>query len=104
MMPRRAWAYLGLLFAVSLLILGSARTAVEAEEPGAISQRVNDSAGAIGDRQSVEAALDRLERERDYQLFLLYVQTTQPRTIASFLDETVQRSNLSTRDGLPVVA
>jgi uncharacterized membrane protein YgcG len=78
--------------------------AAHAEEPLALTARVTDPARVVNNQGPVDAALARLEEERDFQLFVLYVQTTQPRAISGFVDEVVRLSNLSGRDSLLTVA
>jgi uncharacterized membrane protein YgcG len=95
-------AILGL--AASLLVVLFAGTAVLAEEPLRLEGRITDTTGALDGRHGeIEAALGDLSDD-GVDLFVVYVQTTLPRTAEQFARETAEMNSLGVNDALLVVA
>jgi hypothetical protein len=69
-----------------------------------LSEPLTDDAGVIRNRGAVEAALDRLEADRGFQLYALFVRTTAGQPMSSYVDEVVLENNLGAEDSLLVVA
>jgi hypothetical protein len=90
MTPALRLVFMLLLFAASAIVWQLPRVA-EAESPPTISDRISDNAGVLTDRSRLNQALDRLESQRNYQLFVVFIQTTQPLTIPDFTNQTVAK-------------
>jgi uncharacterized membrane protein YgcG len=95
-------ALLGL--AASLLVVLFAATAVLAEEPLRLDGRITDTTGALDGRHGqIEAALGDLSDD-GVDLFVVFVETTQPRTAEQFAFETAEMNSLGVNDALLLVA
>ena len=92
--------------AVAALLITAAivATPLHAQEIPRLTGPVTDLANAVDSTSEIEDAIDELQRERGVQLFVLYVETTGDRSMASFTDDVREQNNLGASDALFVVA
>ncbi|GAA3218764.1 TPM domain-containing protein [Oerskovia jenensis] len=82
-----------------------AATALPAEQPLDLPGRITDPSGVLGDRTAeVEAAMDRLEEDTPYQLFVVYVDTFDGQDAQSWAAATANLSGMGRDDVLLAVA
>ena len=99
---RRAAALIAGL-AVLVLPLGAAATP-RTEPVGNLEDEITDTVGALTGREAeVQAALDRLADETEYQLFVAFVGTFDGAQAAEWADATAVASNMGTEDLLLAV-
>lgn len=94
---------LALLIAVTFAIVPALAIAQAPEDPPRLSGAVTDLSESA-DVSTPDAALSELERERNYQLFALFVDTTGDSSIVQFTDDVARTNNLGASDALLVVA
>ncbi len=93
---------LGIAGALTLTGLGSTATA---EQPLNLPGRITDPAGVLGDRtDEIEKAMDRLEDDTPYQLFVVYVDTFDGQDAQTWATSTANLSGLGRDDVLLAVA
>ena len=79
--------------------------APRAEPPGDLADEITDTAGVLGgDRGDVQAALDRLAADTEYQLFVAFVDTFGDLDARGWTDATVDVARLGDDDVLLAVA
>lgn len=93
-----AWLFAGLLFAAVL-----ARPGLAQQVP-TLRDRITDQANTIKDRGRIQDALDRLEKDRGIQLWVLFVDSTGSRTATEYADAVAAANSLGGNDALLVVA
>lgn len=94
---------LALLVAVTFTLVPALALAQAPEDPPRLTGAVTDlSQGA--DVSTPEDALSRLENDRNYQLFALFVDTTGDSGIVQFTEDVARTNNLGASDALLVVA
>ena len=91
------------ILAAALLFIATVPTGLARQEP-VLTGPITDEAGVLRDRDAVLTALQRLEEERDVQLFLLLTSTTGAQDMSNFTDLVARRNNLGARDALLVIA
>jgi hypothetical protein len=74
-----------------------------AEDPPRLDSPVTDTTG-LTNSVTIGNAVDRLRSDGNIQLYEVYVGTTAPLDMNTFVEQTVRRNNLSGRYGLFVVA
>ncbi|MHA7133504.1 TPM domain-containing protein [Oerskovia turbata] len=80
-------------------------TTLPAEQPLDLPSRITDPAGVLGDQTGeVEAAMDRLEADTPYQLFVVYVDTFDGQDAQTWAVATANLSGLGRDDVLLAVA
>lgn len=90
--------------ACSMLLVVGAAGAVLAEEPLRLDGRITDTTGALDGRHAeIEAALAELNRD-GVDLFVLFVNTTLPRTASDYAFEVAELNSLGVNDALLLVA
>ena len=102
-MPRRRSTALtaGLLLLLSVLLAGPAA----AEPPSDLAGEITDTADVLGGREAeVQAALDELADQTEYQLFVAFVETFDGVEALEWADQTAIMSGLGDEDILLAVA
>ncbi|OBH52888.1 YgcG family protein [Mycobacterium sp. E2479] len=97
------------LFGVVLTILTAAllwATPADAQPPSKLTDRITDSTGvlAASDRAAVSAAIDRLNRDRHIQLWVVYVDNFNRFKPDNWADRTRSASAMGDHDALLAVA
>lgn len=76
-----------------------------AEPPLQIEDEITDQVGALeGETAEVQAALDELSAETEYQLYVVYVDSFDGQSPADWTEATYEQSGLGTRDAVLAVA
>ena len=103
--PRPSDTSLSAPVAVQAAGAASTRTSLPAEQPLDVPGRITDPAGVLGDRTAeVEAAMDRLEADTPYQLFVVYVDTFDGQDAQTWATATANLSGMGRDDVLLAVA
>src|SRR4051794_6935870 len=90
---------------LAIALLAASVVPVLAVSPPRLTDRVTDQTAVLAARQGeIRAALDRLERDHDVQLWVLFVGTTSGTAITDFADQTARLNSLGVNDALLVVA
>jgi uncharacterized membrane protein YgcG len=95
-----------LLVAVAVtlgVLLGPAEPA-RAQDLPRLEGPVTDLVDAVGDETPIVDAIDRLRRDHDVQLFVLYVESTADETATRFAELTAQDNSLGGNDALLLIA
>lgn len=69
-----------------------------------LEDRVTDETGVLEDIEEIEDALRELEDEHSVQLWVLFVETTDPLPVTEFVDEVAAANSFGGNDALLVVA
>jgi len=89
---------------LALLLVGAGPAS--AEPPVAVSDRITDEVGALGEEQPVRAAIDELTAASDIDLYAVFVSSFEPTDPAGtdWIDEMAQASELGQSDMILAVA
>lgn len=91
------------VIALLAVLLAFVRPA-SAQETPFLTERVTDTTGTLEDIGRIEDALDDLQDEHGIQLWVLFVDTTEPMTVTGYADEVAAANSFGGNDALLVVA